>query len=82
MLFSQKSLVCVERAIRISFIILGKSEIAQIPSDVFVGMNILLDRVNIEESVNAYVVNASIISCLFETLGINIRQISSSYSES
>lgn len=69
-LLSKKSLVGVERAIRISLVILSKGKVAQIPFDVFIGVKILLDSEYVKESVNTNVIDTSIISCLFETFSV------------
>ena len=80
-LLPQKSLVCVKRAIRVSLVLLSQGKIAQIPLDVLVGVNIFLDSIDVQKSVNTNVVDASVVSGLLETLSVYVCQVCSGNSE-
>lgn len=81
MLFSQKSFIGVEGAWGVSLIDLWKCEVAKIPFPGLISMHILFHSGWIEERINAYMINASIVSRLVQTLSKQIMKICSSHFE-
>ena len=68
MLFLQQLFISLERAIRITLIVLRQCPIAQIPDRLFPGIHVLLDRIDVQKDVNPLVVNAGVVSILMQAL--------------
>ena len=80
-LLFEKFFVGFQRTIGISFVVLGKGEIAKVPPDFLHSMNILLDCVHIKEGIRPNVIDAGIISGLMKAFLVNVGQICISIQE-
>ena len=68
MFFSEEGLVGLEGAIRVSLVLFGEGEVAEIPLHGGVGVQVFFDGLHVEEDVNSYVVDAAVVSGLMQAV--------------
>ena len=75
MFLLEQFFIGLERTIWVTLVVHGQCSIAEIPFNLFLSIQILLDRINIQKYVDALMVNARIISILMQALLVEIGQI-------
>lgn len=74
-------MVGFERTVGIAFVIFGDGEVAEIPLDRSISVEVFLDGLDVEEGIDADVIDAAIISRLMQTFHVEISQVSSCHPE-
>jgi hypothetical protein len=77
MLLPKQGLVGLEGTVGVALVVLGEGEVAEIPLDVLVRMDVLLDRVHVQEDIDTHMVDTSVIPFLVEALRVKIAQVGS-----
>jgi len=80
-LYSKKSFVGVERALRVTRVVFLEGKVAQIPISRFISMEVLPDAFIIEPSIDTNVIYTAIVWSLVQTLHEQIAKIGSSLSK-